>query len=131
MNPRVEDIHLRDIVNLVLCVPLAMMIVELMALISRLVSRHKCRVGGQSPPPKNYFQKWAILSRQLFCSMAQCAAMNKNKETNLQAAAPELLEALEELLIRMRISGPYASLEKARKAIAKAKGPAMIESASP
>ena len=63
--------------------------------------------------------------------MAQCAAMNKNKETNLQAAAPEFLEALEELLIRMRISGPYASLEKARKAIAKAKGPAMIESASP
>jgi hypothetical protein len=44
---------------------------------------------------------------------------NKDK---LAAAAPDLLEALEELLTRMRISGPHSSIEKAHKAIAKAKG---------
>jgi hypothetical protein len=49
-------------------------------------------------------------------------AKTDNKDTKLTSAAPDLLEALEELLTRMRISGPQSSIEKARKAIAKAKG---------
>jgi hypothetical protein len=43
-------------------------------------------------------------------------------QADLTGAAPDLLEALEELLTSMRISGPYSSIEKARKAIARAKG---------
>jgi hypothetical protein len=48
--------------------------------------------------------------------------MTDNKDTKLTGTASDLLEALEELLTRMRISGPHSSIEKARKAIARAKG---------
>jgi hypothetical protein len=50
------------------------------------------------------------------------SAMSDSKDTKLTGAAADLLEALEEILARMVISGPYSSIEKARSAIAKAKG---------